>query len=161
MRAGKDLNNDGTVDFAVGAPDQNGFKGVAYIFNGTNGSLQRQLHAAPQMFAKFGACVALSADISGDGRPDILVGAPDQTVNGLLNAGEAFVFRGANGKLFKTVTSALLRAFAGFGSVITTADFNGDGVPETVIGTPFQDADLIDPDGDLVTHLQIGQIEIQ
>lgn len=31
-----------------------------------------------------------------------------------------------------------------------------------IVGVPFQNADLIDPDdGDLVTHLQIGQIEIQ
>ena len=31
-----------------------------------------------------------------------------------------------------------------------------------IVGVPFQNADLIDPkDGDIVTHLQIGQIEIQ
>jgi hypothetical protein len=30
-----------------------------------------------------------------------------------------------------------------------------------VVGTPFENADLVDPDGDVVTHLQIGQIEIQ
>lgn len=161
VAGGQDLNNDGTVDFAVGAPDQNGFKGAAYIFNGTNGSLQRQLRGTSQAFARFGAAVDLSPDISGDGRPDILVGAPDQTVNSLPTAGEAFIFSGANGNLFKTVASASPKGFAGFGSAITTADFNGDGVPETVIGTPLEDANLIDPQGDLITHLQIGQIEIQ
>jgi len=43
----------------------------------------------------------LSDDVSGDGRPDILVSAPDQDVNGLLNPRKVFIFEGANGKLFK------------------------------------------------------------
>jgi len=43
----------------------------------------------------------LSDDVSGDGRPDILVSAPDQDVNGLLNARKVFIFEGANGKRFK------------------------------------------------------------
>jgi hypothetical protein len=47
--------------------------------------------------------------------------------------------------------------------VVTVAvDFDGDGSVTPVIGVPYQNADLIDPaDGDLDTHLQIGQIEIQ
>jgi FG-GAP repeat len=52
------------------------------------------------------------------------------------------------------------KAFAGFGYAVTTADFNNDGTQETVVGTPFEDADLPEG-GDIETHLQIGQIEIQ
>ena len=73
-----------------------------------------------------------------------------------------FIFSGANGALFQTLTSATPQAFAGFGSALAGADFDGDGIPTPVVGVPFQNADLIDPEnGDLVTHLQIGQIEIQ
>jgi FG-GAP repeat. len=160
VAGGQDLNRDGIPDFVIGAPLQGSLKGAAYIFNGSDGTLLRKLSVPPQAFAKFGASVALSPDVTGDGRPNILVGAPDYTVNGLLNAGKVFIFRGANGKLLKTVTSAMPKAFAGFGYAITTADFNGDGVAETVVGAPFEDADLIE-NGDTVTHLQIGQIEVQ
>jgi len=161
VAGGRDLNGDGIPDFVIGAPLQGGLRGAAYIFSGKDGTLLRTLRAAPQTFAKFGASVALIPDVTGDGRPDIMVGAPDHTVNGLLNAGEAFIFRGNNGKLFKTVTSAMPKAFAGFGYAMTTADFNGSGIPQTVVGAPFEDADLIDKSGDTVTHLQIGQIEVQ
>jgi hypothetical protein len=58
------------------------------------------------------------------------------------------------------VTSAEPKAYAGFGYVLTTADFNGDRILETVIGVPYEDADLVD-NGDVETHLQIGQIEVQ
>ena len=116
-----------------------------------------------QKFAKFGTSVALSPDVTGDGRPDILVGAPDATVNGLQNAGEVLVYKGNNGRLFRTLTSQDTdgpQAAAGFGFAVTTADFNGDGVPEIVVGVPFEDKDLV-INGDTVTHLQIGMIEIQ
>jgi len=159
VAGGRDVNGDGIPDFVIGAPQQGG-KGAAFVFNGANGTLLRTLRAAPQAFAKFGASVALIPDVTGDGRPDVMVGAPDHTVNGLLNAGETFIFRGNNGKLFKTVTSAMPKAFAGFGYAITTADFNNNGTQKTVVGTPFEDADLIE-NGDTVTHLQIGQIEVQ
>jgi hypothetical protein len=104
--------------------------------------------------------VILSDDVTGDGRPDVLVGAPEQDLGALLNAGKVYVFRGSNGRLFTTLTSEVTQAFAGFGFALATADFTGDGILETVIGVPFQTADIMDPHGDIVTHLQIGQIEI-
>jgi len=94
------------------------------------------------------------------GRPDIPIGALDQTVNGLLNAVKVLIFRGNNARLFRTVTSEAPKAFAGFGSAIGTANFNGDGTPETVVGVPSEDADLIGEDGDVETHLQTGRIEV-
>ena len=160
VAGGKDLDGDGKPDFAIGAPLANGLKGAAYIFNGSDGSLQRRLRGPAQNFAKFGSTVALSADSTGDGRPDILVGAPDQTLNGLLNAGEAFIFKGSNGRLVKSITSAQPKAFAGFASALGAGEFNGNGALETVTGAPFETADIIQGH-DLVTHPQIGQIEIQ
>jgi hypothetical protein len=79
---------------------------------------------------------------------------PDKTLNGLLNAVEVLIFRGNNGRLFRTVTSEAPKGFAGFRNAIGTADFDGDGTPATVVGIPYEDADLIGPDGDVETHLQ-------
>ncbi len=159
VAGGQDVDGDGTPDFVIGAPNQNGFKGAAYVFKGSKGTLLRSLRGPAQAFAKFGSSVALTPDVTGDRRPDILVGAPDATVNGLQNAGEVLIFRGSNGRLFRTVVSEQPKAYAGFGFAVTTADFNGDGTPETVVGVPFEDVDII-VNGDTVTHLQMGQIEI-
>ena len=163
VAGGQDVDGDGTPDFVIGAPNQNGLQGAAYVFKGSNGTLLLTLRGPRQKFAKFGTSVALSADVTGDGRPDILVGAPDATVNGLQNAGEVLVYKGNNGRLFRTLTSQDTdgpQAAAGFGFAVTTADFNGDGVPEIVVGVPFEDKDIV-INGDTVTHLQIGMIEIQ
>ena len=159
VAGGQDVDGDGTPDFVIGAPNQNGLQGAAYVFKGSNGTLLRSLRGPRQKFAKFGTSVALTPDVSGDGRPDILVGAPDATVNSLQNAGEVLIFRGNNGKLLRTLTSEQPKAFAGFGFAVTTADLNGDGTPQTVVGVPFEDVDII-VNGDIETHLQLGQIEI-
>jgi hypothetical protein len=163
VAGGGDFNGDGIPDLVIGAPLQAGLAGVAYVYNGANGSQLHRLRAAPQAFAKFGASVAIIPDVTGDGHPDIMVGAPDQTVNGLANAGEVFIFSGNNGRLFRSVTSQDTdgpKLGAGFGFAVTTADFNGDGVPEIVVGVPFEDKDII-VNGDVETHLQIGMIETQ
>jgi hypothetical protein len=161
VAAGKDLNGDGVPDFTVGAPHRNGLRGEVFIFNGTDGTLQRTLLSPDsQTFARFGASVALTNDITGDGKPDVMVGAPDQNVNGLRNAGAAFIFKGSDGTLFKTLTSGAVQAFAGFGSSLAAADFSTDGKAEPVVGAPFQNKDITAPDGDIETHLQIGQIEL-
>ena len=163
VAGGKDVNNDGKPDFVIGAPLLKNSQGGVFIFNGSDGTLSRRLRIpTSQKSARAGASVAAIDDVTGDGRPDIMVGVPDQDVGGRINAGETLIFSGANGALFQTLTSATPQAFAGFGSALAGVDFDGDGIPTPVVGVPFQNADLIDPeDGDLVTHLQIGQIEIQ
>ena len=159
VAGGQDLDGDGTPDFVIGAPLQSNLRGAAYTFKGSNGTLLRSLRGPRQAFGEFGASVAVSPDVTGDGRPDVLVGAPDVTVNGLQNAGQVFVFRASNGRLSRTLSSEGPTGFAGFGFAVTTGNFTG--TPQIVIGVPFQDKDLVDPDGDIHTHLQIGQIEIQ
>jgi hypothetical protein len=162
VAGGKDVNNDGIPDFVVGAPLVKNLSGAAYVFNGTTGKLLYRLPTPKKsFFAKFGSTVAFTDDITGDGRPDVLVGAPDQAVGSAQNAGSAYIFSGASGKLNKTVTSVAPKAFAGFGSAFTTSDTDGDGTLNLIIGAPFQDVDLFAEDGDRETHLAIGQIETQ
>ena len=151
VAGGKDLDNDGPPDFAVGAPLLKTSKGTVFLYKGSDGTLLRRLNSPDrQTFASFGATVILSDDLTGDGRPDVLVGAPEEDLGDLLNAGKVYVFRGSNGRLFTTLTSEVEQAFAGFGFALATADFNGDGALETVIGVPYQNADIPD-NGDIVT----------
>lgn len=162
LAGGKDLDGDGIPDFVIGAPLFNRSQGAAYVFNGRDGTLLRKLPFPRETFARSGASLFLGSDVNGDGRADILAGAPDRDLNGITNAGEVRVFSGASGALLKVFVSSAPQAFAGFGFSATAADFNGNGVSTIVVGAPFENANLIDPgDGDITTHLQIGKIETQ
>lgn len=157
VAGGKDFNRDRKPDLVIGSPARESFQGAAYIFNGSDGSLQRTLlPATRQPFAQFGASLFVSDDLTGNRLPDVAVGAPGQNVNGLLQAGAIFVFDGRRGRIFQTLTSAAPQADAAYGAALTTADFDSDAVATVVAGTPNQDADI-----DSVPHLAIGQIEIQ
>jgi hypothetical protein len=157
VAGGKDLNGDLVPDFVVSAPllavGSNNLQGRVFVFSGKDGSLIRSLdNPMAQAFGEFGASTAVIGDVNGDGVADIMVGAPDQAVNGLLHAGEAFIFSGADGTLLSSLTHPTPQAFGGFGSAVTAADLTGDGIPDPVIGAPFHDL--------LVTtelHIQQGQ----
>jgi hypothetical protein len=163
VAGGKDFDADGTPDFVVGSPLLKNSQGGVFIFKGSDGKLLRSLSIpSPQNFSRAGASVAAIDDVTGDGRADVMVGIPERDVNGLTNAGQVLIFDGALGSLFQTLNSETPQAFGGFGSAVMAVDFDGGGSVTPVIGVPCQNADILDPeDGDLDTHIQIGQIEIQ
>lgn len=161
VAGGMDLNGDGIPDFAVGAPLFNNLHGAVFLFNGTDGSKQRTIRSHDrQAFSKFGASILLTNDVGAHGRKNILIGAPDQDVNGLAKAGKVFVFR-RGGSFINSITSAAPQAFAGFGYALAAADFDGDGLADPLVGAPFQNLDIVASDGDIEHHLQIGRIELK
>ena len=155
VAGGQDFSKDKKPDIVVGAPLQSSSRGAVYVYNGTNGTLILRLKTpASQTFAQFGASVYAAPDLTGDKRADIIVGAPGQIVNGLLGAGQAFVFDGVKGRLTSTLTSAKPQSNAGFGRALSSRLPAGNGVSNPLVGAPYQDS------FDTITHLQIGQIEI-
>ena len=161
VAGGMDFNRDRIPDLVVGAPLQEEVRGAAYIFNGSDGSLQRTLLPEHrQQFAQFGAALCVANDLTGDRRPDVVVGAPGQNINGLSEAGAITVFDGKRGRVAETINSAVPQRRALFGAAVTAADFDGDGVATVVAGTPNQDT-LIDFGTGPFPHLEVGQIEIQ
>ena len=155
VAGGQDFSKDKKPDIVVGAPLQSSSRGAVYVYNGTNGTLIRRLKTpASQTFAQFGASVYAAPDLTGDKRADIIVGAPGQIVNGLLGAGQAFVFDGVKGRLTSTLTSAKPQSNAGFGRALSSILPAGSMVSSPLVGAPYQDS------FDTITHLQIGQIEI-
>lgn len=167
-----DLDGDGVVDLAVGAPYSdagggglNADRGAVWILllnpNGTVKAHQ-EISATAGGFTGvldvgdfFGTAVAPLGDLDQDGVPDIVVGAEndDDSIAATADGGAAWIlFLHANGtvKAHQKI-SATAGGFSGgaglkrFGSTLATAgDLDGDGSPELLAGTPD------DKDGGLV-----------
>src|SRR5438445_368213 len=139
-----DVNGDGVSDQLVGARTQtvgaNQYQGEAFVFSGADGSLLRTLDdPTPQAYANVGFAGAGVGDVNSDGVPDLLVGAPGQTVGANEYQGEAFLFSGADGSLLRTLDDPISQDHVRFGWAMSgVGDVNGDGVPDLLVSAPFQ-----------------------
>lgn len=151
-----DINNDGRGDYIVGAGTEDGAgqtdSGRAYVYSGATGELLRT-HTMPAAtsFGSFGQSVDAVGDVTGDNRPDYIVGAWGADASGVPGGGSnglAYIFSGATGSLVRTVTAPLSAAGGGFGwSVAGVPDVNGDGVGDFAVGAPFSDSQSISANG--------------
>ncbi len=129
-----DTNADGFSEVLVGAPAAN----LVQVFQGDPNTLPFTVTITLNGAAgsRFGAAVATAGDVNGDGRSDVVIGAPLFT-NGQANEGAAFIYHGAPGQLNPAVQAQLERnqANARMGiSVAGAGDMNGDGFFEVAIG---------------------------
>jgi hypothetical protein len=104
-----------------------------------------------------------NCDFDGDGYDDILIGAPDGTVDGKKGAGYVTVQYGAAGGLGthnsvpKARTAVFSQSTAGvpgtsqtydaFGAAVATGDIDGDGYDDAVIGAPGEEAGALEDAG--------------
>jgi hypothetical protein len=85
---------------------------------------------------RMGIVVAPAGDVNGDGRPDFLVGAPED--NSVFFVGEGYVriYSGETGLPIRTLNGVALGD--GFGMAAAgIGDVNGDGRAEVAVGAPF------------------------
>jgi hypothetical protein len=146
-----DTNGDGIPDIAVGAPNHApgnspSQAGRVYLYSGATGELlHRLIPAFPVEYGQFGYSVAGIADVNGDGRGDIVVGAPyerSRSNSGSWSSGRVHIYSGATGKRIRTLHSVGEAHDGHFGhSVAVIPDVNGDGKPDILIGSPRERPD--------------------
>jgi PKD repeat protein len=143
-----DVGGDALVDLTVGAPLNDaagGEGGAVYVYRGAvNFAGQTTAQASVRLLANgsqnsFGAALAAS-DVSGDGRADVLVGAPQEGATG-GNSGAVYLFRGGPTLTSRNASAAEVQisgANSGdrFGSSLAAADFDGDGTADLFAGAP-------------------------
>ncbi len=154
-----DVDGDGLPDFLASAPgtDPATFQGSVRLFS-SNGDVLREFVSD---FGGDGFGLALSAagDVDGDGRPDLLIGAPLADPGGLLDAGSAFLFS-SSGVLIRRFDGQ--EAGARFGaSVSGGGDMNGDGLPDLLIGAPLADAGGLMDAGSAFLYSDDGSLPVR
>lgn len=137
-----DVNGDFVEDYAVGLPfdDPQGdgtVRGSVRLYSGKYGSVLR-VFPGEGANSEFGHSIAAVPDVDGDGRSDLLIGAPSQSTFA-SHAGAAFVFSSATGAKLLTYMAGSPDEYFGH-CVANLGDLDGDGTADWAIGAPFADA---------------------
>lgn len=171
--AGK-INSTSYADIIIGAPTytkissisvggvatfSTGTVGAAFIYyggaSGPSTTPSRVLQpSALATNALFGYSVSTAGDLDGDGKADVVIGAPGDQVNyglfGVKTVGQVYVYRGSTivGATVSTIAAtadvqlalassdvATINPFYGY-SVSSAGDVNGDGVGDIIVGCP-------------------------
>jgi len=142
-----DVTGDGFPDVVVGAPSEDPSDasvegaGVAYVFNGMDGSFEAKLQTTVGNIEdgrEFGAAVAGIGDVFGGDSPEVVVGAPGQT-DGNGGAGHVYVFEGDNlGGDPVAVLAGAGEDGGNFGASLTPVGdlVANDGTADFVVGAP-------------------------
>lgn len=131
-----DLDDDIVPDLVVsslfssqGAP----FAGAVHIFSGSSGApiyeFQGQIDSGG-----FGQSVGV-ADVNNDGSDDILVGAPQEDPNGLIDSGSVYVFSGSDGTELIRLDGIKSGELLGY-NVVGLYDLDLDGHQDFLVRSP-------------------------
>ena len=129
-----DVNGDGYADTALGLTEASVgayWGGMVAVYQGSSAGLDPtpvQVFAGDSPEGTFGRDIA-AADVDGDGRIDLLIGA-DRDDAGLTNTGTVSIHRGVAGGFFEDEPSTVLKGDVGYGrlgSAVAACDFDGDG----------------------------------
>jgi hypothetical protein len=140
-----DINADGWMDFAVGAPfvKEGEGKGAIYFFYGRAnlgemGADQIIPGTVPKSY--FGLSLRLAGDVNNDGFTDLIISAPEDDSGTHLRAGKVELFlgteHGINPKPKLVIQGESDGALLGY-SIAFLGDINRDGYDDVGIGAPY------------------------
>lgn len=132
-----DTNQDGFDDVIVSVLDDDitvTDAGAARLYSGFDGSILHQWNG-DSTADWYGYAVSRAGDVNQDGWPDVVVGAPRDDNNG-DDSGMIRVFSGKDYSLIHQVDGPLRSRFGW--SVADIDDMDGDGVPDIIVGAPWE-----------------------
>jgi hypothetical protein len=153
-----DLDGDGLPELAMGSPaaaaGERGAAGLVHLLSpgaaAAAGATRAALSTTTVLTLRgarsgddFGAALAAPGDLDGDGRAELLVGAPRGELDGLTNSGALHLWWGAAlGTGTADAEAAGLRwgggaALSGLGAGLSTADLDEDGLLDILIPEPY------------------------
>lgn len=89
----------------------------------------------------FGQVVCLPGDLNHDGYSDVIIGVPNERVDGENYVGRVYVYSGLDGSLLYSFTGENKNANCGY-AISGLGDTNNDGYNEILIGAPGTDSGL-------------------
>jgi hypothetical protein len=131
-----DLDADGVSELLVGAPFS-APSGKVFVYSAGKSMVLFSLPGQATDF-QFGEVVANAGDVDGDGMCDLLIGAPDASVNGMSEAGRVWVYSGRSGDALFNMGGSQVGDRLGEG-VDGVGDVDGDGRDEVIVGAPGAD----------------------
>ena len=169
--AAGDFDNDGKDDLAIGADsetiDGKADAGAVHVLYGGNSGLRATgsqfwtqnsggVGEACEANDRFGSTLG-AGDFNGDGYLDLAISAMDEAVGDKKTAGSVHILYGSANKLIPAgsqVWSQDSNGVAGaasggdcFGSLLISADFDGDGKDDLAIGVPYEKVGAADNAG--------------
>ncbi len=157
-----DFNGDGIMDLAIGVPGKTvsgqAGAGAVYILFGSRAGLKTtgaqlwtqdssNILGVAEAGDHFGAALAVG-DFNGDRHADLAIGAPDDDVGAVVDAGAVNVIYGSstglksvNNQLFDQAMAGIVGALGTgdhYGAALAAGDFNADGFQDLAIGSPGQ-----------------------
>ncbi|MCY2960771.1 MAG: FG-GAP-like repeat-containing protein [Planctomycetota bacterium] len=146
-----DVDLDGFSDLAVGAPKIDNpqvDEGRVYVYLGSYTGITGAVgddEESNQAGAQLGSSIAQCGDVNGDGRAEILVGAPGY--DAATNGGAAFLYQalpaGAGITLAALAVRTGAQASSQYGFAVSAGgDVNGDGWNDVLVGAPDFDGNL-------------------
>jgi hypothetical protein len=188
--AAGDYNGDGRDDLAAGAPGEdlglfnqhsaagavNVLYGGAAGLSGSGSQLWHQgssgIEDNPEDGDSFGFTLE-SGDLVGNGRDDLVVGVPSESIDLFANkprAGAVHVIPGSSNKLTATGSLQLNQdedgagegpadANDGYGKALTVADYNGNGKDDLAVGVPGEDV-LLNVGGTVSQQTDAGLVDV-